>query len=113
MCTRISTYWPTTCMVSMATLAQKTLPAILCQITPLTATEGTTSLQTSHLALATTINTILLMLLHPELCGKPSCHPSCHKAQHPVIVQSFVSPMREFQMTREPPHALFERVCER
>ena len=78
MCTRTSTYWPTTCMVSTATPAQKTLPAILCQITPRTATEETTSLQTSHLALATTISTTLLMLPHLELCGEPSCHPSRH-----------------------------------
>ncbi len=88
MCTRTSTYWPTTCMVSTATLAQKTLPAILCQITPRTATEETTSLQTSHLALATTISTTLLMLPHLELCGEPSCHPSRHNTQHPVIVQT-------------------------
>ena len=88
MCTRTSTYWPTTCMVSTATPAQKTLPAILCQITPRTATEETTSLQTSHLALATTISTTLLMLPHLELCGEPFCHPSRHNTQHPVIVQT-------------------------
>ena len=90
-CTRISTYWPTTCMVSTATLAQKMLPAILCQITPLIATEETTSLQTSNLALAITINMTLLMLLHQELCGEPSCHASFHITQRPVTVQSVIT----------------------
>lgn len=70
MCTRTSTYWPTTCMVSTATPAQKTLPAILCQITPRTATEETTSLQTSCQAPATTTNMTLQKLPHPVLCGE-------------------------------------------